>query len=397
MADPRDPHAPDHGHDHSGDGGHDHAHSPGRVHQHASSGHEHAGGHEHSDHGTQSDGHTHEHGHSHDHGHAHGRGPVAWLRELVVPHSHDASDRVDSALEASREGMRCLGWSFAALTVTAALQAVVVVVSGSVALLGDTLHNFADALTAVPLAIAFTLGRRAANRRYTYGYGRAEDLAGLVVVLLIALSAVAAGWEAVRRLLDPQDVTALPLVALAGLIGFIGNEWVARYRIRVGRRIGSAALVADGLHARTDGFTSLAVLLGAGGVALGFPAADPIVGLLITVAIAAVLRDAAREVCRRLMDAVEPDLVETAEHAVRGTPGVEGVGELRLRWIGHALRAEVEVVVDPALSLVDAHRVSHEAEHRLLHDVPRLAAALVHANPGAGAAAAAHAVVAHHH
>ena len=380
MADPRDPdHAQDHGHDHP----HDHDHGPQHDEVHDPSpddGDDHPDGHE----------------HSHDHGHSHGRGPVAWVRELVVPHSHDASDRVDSALEASREGMRCLAWSFAALTVTAVLQAVVVVFSGSVALLGDTLHNFADALTAVPLAIAFTVGRRAATRRYTYGFGRAEDLAGVVVVLLIALSAVAAGWEAIRRLLDPQEVTALPLVALAGLIGFLGNEWVARYRIRVGRRIGSAALVADGLHARTDGFTSLAVLLGAGGVALRFPAADPIVGLLITVAIAAVLRDAAREVYRRLMDAVDPELVGTAETAVRSTPGVAGVGELRLRWIGHALRAEVEVVVDPNLSLVEAHQVAHNAEHQLLHDVPRLSAAFVHAHPGAGADAAAHAVVAHH-
>jgi cation diffusion facilitator family transporter len=280
---------------------------------------------EHHDHGhDHAHDHDHESGCPHDHGHGHGhqhrRGPVGWLRELVVPHSHDTADRVDSALEASRDGMRCLGWSFAALTLTAALQAVVVVLSGSVALLGATLHNFADALTAVPLAIAFTVGRRAATRRYTYGYGRAEDLAGLVVVLLIALSAVAAGWEAIRRLLDPQEVTALPLVAAAGLIGFIGNEWVARYRIRVGRRIGSAALVADGLHARTDGFTSLAVLLGAGGVALGIPAADPIVGLLITVAIAAVLRDAAREVYRRLMDAVDPDLLATAEACTAPEP-----------------------------------------------------------------------------
>ena len=338
----------------------------------------------------------HDHVHPHGHDHTHRRRPVAWLRKLVVPHSHDTSDRVDSALEASREGMRCVGWGFAALTLTALLQAVVVVVSGSVALLGDSMHNFADALTAVPLAIAFTLGRRAATRRYTYGFGRAEDLAGLVVVLLIALSAVAAGWEAARRLLDPQTVTAVPLVALAGLIGFVGNEWVARYRIRVGRRIGSAALVADGMHARTDGFTSLAVLLGAGGVAFGVPAADPVVGMLITVAIVAVLRDAAREVYRRLMDAVDPELVAAAETAVRATPGVGDVGDLRLRWIGHALRAEVEVVVDPTMSVVDAHRVAHDAEHRLLHDVPRLSAALIHANPGDGADADAHDLVAHH-
>jgi cation diffusion facilitator family transporter len=335
-------------------------------------------------------------GHDHLHDHARRRGPVTWLRNLMVPHSHDTAEQVDSALEASRAGMRCLAWSFAALTVTALLQVGVVLVSGSVALLGDTLHNFADALTAVPLAIAFTLGRRAANRRYTYGYGRAEDLAGLVVVLLIALSAALAGWEAVRRLLDPQEVTALPLVAVAGLIGFTGNELVARYRIRVGRRIGSAALVADGLHARTDGFTSLAVLLSAAGVALGIPAADPIVGLLITAAILLVLRDATREIYRRLMDAVEPELLTRAEASLAATPGVEKVGDLRMRWIGHSLRAEVEIVVSADLPLTDAHRIAHEAEHRLLHDIPRLSAALVHAHPGSAAGRDAHQLVRHH-
>jgi cation diffusion facilitator family transporter len=338
----------------------------------------------------------HDRRHAPGHGEHHRHGRLGRLRAMVVPHGHDATDRVDSALEASREGMRCLGWSFAGLAGTAALQGAVVAFSGSIALLGDTLHNLADALTAVPLGIAFTVGRRPATRRYTYGYGRAEDLAGLVVVLLIALSAVAAGWEAVQRLLSPRDVTALPLVAAAGLVGFAGNELVARYRIKVGRRIGSAALVADGLHARTDGFTSLAVLAGAGGVALGVPAADPVVGLVITVAIVAVLRDTAHEVYRRLMDAVEPDLVATAETSIRATAGVEDVDELRLRWIGHALRAEVEVVVDSGLSLLDAHRVAHDAEHRLLHDVPRLSAALVHAHPRPEAAREAHALVEHH-
>jgi cation diffusion facilitator family transporter len=343
------------------------------------------------------------HGHCHDDGreqeHSHDdrrQGLIARLKRLVVPHSHDTADQVDSALEASREGMRCLAWSFTALMVTASLQVAVVLISGSVALLGDTLHNFADALTAVPLAIAFTVGRRAATRRYTYGYGRAEDLAGLVVVLLIALSAALAGWEAVRRLLDPQEVTALPLVAVAGLVGFIGNELVAQYRIRVGRRIGSAALVADGLHARTDGFTSLAVLLGASGVALGIPAADPIVGLLITGAILLVLRDATREVYRRLMDAVEPELVSRAEASFADTPGVDQVGELRMRWIGHSLRAEVEVVVPSDLPLAEAHQIAHEAEHRLLHDLPRLSAALVHAHPGSAASRDAHRLVEHH-
>jgi cation diffusion facilitator family transporter len=339
---------------------------------------------------------THDDGHEHgDHDHDHGSGLWHRVKHLITPHSHDTADKVDSALESSREGLRALWISLAVLGVTAAMQAIIVVFSGSVALLGDTLHNFADALTAVPLGIAFTVGRRAATRRYTYGYGRAEDLAGLVVVLLIALSAVLAGAEAVRRLLDPQPVTALPLVAMAGLAGFAGNELVARYRIRVGRRIGSAALVADGLHARTDGFTSLAVVLGAAGVALGVPAADAVVGLVITAAILLVLRAAAREVYRRLMDAVEPELLTRAEATLRDTPGVREVGELRMRWIGHNLRAEVEVVVDPDLPLRDGHRIAHEAEHRLLHAVPRLAAAIVHAHPGADRAA--HELTAHHH
>ncbi len=334
------------------------------------------------------------HGHGHDDAaHEHPSGLVGRLREFVAPHSHDAADSVDQALETSAKGIRALKISLAVLGVTAVLQAVVVVFTGSVALLGDTLHNLADALTAVPLAIAFTLGRRLPNRRYTYGYGRAEDLAGVVVVLFIVLSAAAAGYTAVRRLIEPADVNYVGAVAAAGVIGFLGNEAVARYRIRVGREIGSAALVADGLHARTDGFTSLAVVVGAVGVALGYPRADPIVGLLITVAILFVLKDAAAQVYRRLMDAVDESLVDEVESVLQGTPGVNALGAVRVRWIGHALRAEAEVVVAGDLSLVEGHRIAEQAQHRLLHEVPRLTAALVHADPdGEGH----HELTAHH-
>ncbi|OAH13713.1 putative cation efflux system proteinc [Streptomyces jeddahensis] len=300
---------------------------------------------------------------------------------MVKPHSHEAADKVDSALESSARGMRALWVSLAVLGVTAVAQAAIVVISGSVALLGDTVHNAADALTAVPLGIAFVLGRRAATRRFTYGYGRAEDVAGIVIVLTIAASAAFAAWTAVDRLIHPRDMEHIWVVAAAAVAGFIGNEWVARYRIRVGRDIGSAALVADGLHARTDGFTSLAVLLSAGGAALGWQSADPIVGLLITAAILSVLRDAAREVFRRVMDAVDPALVDAAETALLDVDGVREIGELRLRWIGHRLRAEVAVVVDGDLSVRRAHHVAVEAEHALLHAVPKLTAALVHADP----------------
>lgn len=324
--------------------------------------------------------HDHDHEHGHDHGHDH-RGLRAGLRELFVPHSHDASDSIDGALESSAAGIRAVKISLLALAVTAAAQLMIVYVSGSVALLADTIHNFADALTAVPLWVAFALGTKAATRRYTYGFGRAEDVAGLFVVAMIALSAVVAGVESVRRLANPVPISHVGWVAAAGLVGFLGNELVAVYRIRVGRRIGSAALVADGLHARTDGFTSLAVLLGAGGVALGFPLADPIVGLLITVAILAVLRTAARDVFRRLMDGVDPTLVDAAESALAAEPGVTGVRSVKMRWIGHRLHAEAELDIDPAVSLADAHRIAHEAEHTLTHAMPKLSSALVHAYP----------------
>lgn len=322
-----------------------------------------------------------DHGHGHGHGHATRRPLGERIRHALRPHSHETSDKVDAAMETSARGMRALWVSLAGLGATTVIQAVVVAISGSVALLGDTLHNAADALTAIPLGIAFLLGRRPPTRRYTYGYGRAEDLAGVVIVLAIAASAVLAAKAAFDRLLDPREVSELGAVAGAALVGFAGNELVARYRIRVGRQIGSAALVADGLHARTDGFTSLAVLASAGGTALGWDRADPVVGLLITVAILAVLRQAAREVYRRLMDAVDPALVDLAEETLRATPGVLDIGQVRLRWIGHHLRAECEVIVDPACTVIEAHRTAVEAEHNLIHAIPRLTAAIVHADP----------------
>ncbi|MCO6008007.1 cation diffusion facilitator family transporter [Actinoallomurus purpureus] len=324
--------------------------------------------------------------HDHDHGHGHAE-PSGWwgkITHLVRPHSHEAAEKVDAAMESSAEGMRALWVSLAGLGLTTVIQAVVVAVSGSIALLGDTLHNAADALTAVPLGVAFWLGRRPPTRRYTYGYGRAEDLAGIAIVAAIAASSIAAAYAAIQRLADPQPVSHLWAVAAAALVGFAGNELVARYRIRTGRRIGSAALVADGLHARTDGFTSLAVLLGAAGIALGWHQADPIVGLLITLAILSVLRQAAREVYRRLMDAVDPALIDQAENALRATSGVLGLGQVRMRWIGHRLRAECDVIVDARATAVQAHTIAVDAEHALIHAIPRLRAATVHADPDSG-------------
>jgi cation diffusion facilitator family transporter len=325
--------------------------------------------------------HTIDHAHPHSHDHHHPRSLRGAIKEVFAPHSHDSADSVDSALESSAAGIRAVKVSLLVLGVTAIAQIAIVVISGSIALAADTIHNFSDALTAVPLWIAFALSTKAASRRYTYGFGRVEDLAGLFVVAMIALSAIVAGYEAIERLIHPQPIANLGWVALAGVAGFVGNEWVALYRISVGRRIGSAALVADGLHARTDGFTSLAVLVGAGGVALGFPLADPIVGLVITVAILTVLRTAVRDVFRRLIDGVDPELVDTAEAVLAGQAGVRSVHSVRLRWIGHRLHADAELDVDPTLSLVAAHRIAHDSEHDLMHALPKLAAAMIHAYP----------------
>src|ERR1700730_18102332 len=292
--------------------------------------------------------------------------------------------------------MRAPKVSLAGLAVTAGLQAAVFAISGSIALLADTIHNFADALTAIPLAVAFLVARRLPTKRHTYGYGRAEDLAGVFIVAVIALSSAVAAWEAVQRLQRPQAVSNLGLVMAAGLIGFAGNEFVAAYRIRVGRKIGSAALVADGMHARTDGLTLLAVCGGAIGVALGWQLADPVAGLLITVAILLVLRSAARDIYRRLMDSVDPELVDDVTAVLASVPGVEEVEAVRIRWVGHELRAEAEVTIDADLSITDAHAIGEEAHHRLLHDIRRLAHASIHANPCGHHGQDHHAVTAHH-
>ena len=313
--------------------------------------------------------------------HSRPRGLRRLLGSVIPRHSHDPSESVAAALQSTDEGMRALLVSLLALALTAAVQLAVVLVTGSVALLADTIHNAADALTALPLGVAFWLGRRPPTKRYTYGYGRAEDLAGIFVVAVIASSAIVAAWEATRRLQHPQPLHQLGWVAAAGLVGFAGNELVAGYRVRTGRRIGSAALVADGLHARADGITSLAVVVGAGGAALGWRLADPVVGLAITLAILAVLRGAARDIYRRLMDSVDPDLTDDVRRVLASVAGVQSVDSVRIRWVGHELRAEVEVVSNSDLTIAAGHDIAEEGLHRLLHEIPRLTSATIHTNP----------------
>jgi cation diffusion facilitator family transporter len=309
-------------------------------------------------------------------------------------HTHGA---VDPSIATSERGMWAVKWSFAGLFVTALLQVVVVAISGSVALLSDTIHNFGDALTAVPLWVAFALARMGASRRFTFGYGRLEDLAGVVVVLIILFSAVVAGYQAIERLLNPQPIELLWAVAVASLLGFIGNEAVAVFRIRVGRQIGSAALVADGYHARTDGWTSLAVLLGATGVWLGYPLADPIVGLIIAAAILVIVWQSGKTVFTRLLDGVDPKVIAEIRHAAQHVPGVKDVAEVRARWVGHRLRAEVNVAVDPELSVAGGHSIAREVNHRLLHELRYLDMAVVHEDPLQEAGEEHHRIATHSH
>jgi cation diffusion facilitator family transporter len=293
-------------------------------------------------------------------------------------HTHNI---VDPALLTTRKGIWAVKWSLIGLAITALLQAFVVLISGSVALLADTIHNLGDATTAVPLWIAFVLAHRAPSRRFTYGYGRLEDFAGVIIVLIILLSAVVAGYEAVDRLLNPRPVEHLGMVALASLIGFAGNELVANLRIRVGKQIHSAALVADGYHARVDGLTSLAVLIGAAGVWLGYPLADPLVGLLITAIILWIVWDSGRTVLARLADGVDPEVIDEIKRAVNHTQGVRDVTQVRARWLGHRLHAEVNLAVDPELSVAEGHAIAMEVRHQLLHRLPYLWNVTIHVDP----------------
>ena len=320
-----------------------------------------------------------EHTHAHPHGHGHSHGPV------------------DPSILTSERGIWAVKWSLVLLGTTAAVQVVVVLLSGSVALLADTVHNLGDALTAVPLWVAFTLAMRPPTKRFTYGFGKVEDLAGMAVVALILLSAIVAGYEAVTRFIHPQSVHFLWAVAVAALVGFLGNEAVAVLRLRVGKEIASAALIADGHHARIDGLTSLAVLLGALGVWLGFPRADPIIGLLITIAIAKIVWDSAKAVFARALDGVDPSLVDDIHSAVSHTVGVVEVTETRVRWIGHRLYAELNVAVASDLSVERGHQVAVEVRHQLLHQLPFLSDATIHIDPATASGQLYHRIAEHRH
>jgi cation diffusion facilitator family transporter len=309
------------------------------------------------------------HGHSHSDSHS---------EHTQHAHTHGA---VDLSILSTERGIWAIKWSFIGLFATAVFQVVIVLLSGSVALLADAIHNIGDAATALPLWVAFTLGRRKPTNRFTYGLGRVEDLAGVTIVVIILLSSIVAGYLSIDRFLHPQKVEYLWAVIIASAIGFVGNEAVAIFRIRVGKEIGSAALIADGYHARVDGLTSLAVLFGAVGVWLGYPLADPIVGLVISAAILRIVWESGRAVFTRLLDGVDPEVIDEIRHALNHAPGVHEVSEVRVRWLGHRLHAEVNIAVSSELSVEKGHDIAMEVRHQLLHRLRYLSNATIHIDP----------------
>jgi cation diffusion facilitator family transporter len=331
--------------------------------------------------------HDNEHHHDHDHDkhdHDHGRSQntiISWLQHLFSPHMHGHQQAALDPNLATDRGIWALKISVAGLLGTATFQVFIVIISGSVALLADTIHNFSDALTAVPLGFAFWFSRRARNRRYTYGYGRAEDIAGVIIVLMIAFSAFEAIRQSILRFIEPQPLYNLEWVAAAAVIGFLGNELVAVFRIRVGKEIGSAALVADGYHARTDGFTSLAVLAGAIGVWLGYPAFDPIVGLGIGIVILGIVWKTALDMWLRIMDAVDPEIYSRFKRTASQINGVMDVHSAAIRWVGHRLWGEMHVTVNCKLTVLQGHFITEEVRHALFHKFPALVEVIVHADP----------------
>ena len=320
-----------------------------------------------------------EHGNVGTHGHSHSHGVV------------------DPSILTTERGIWAVKWSFAGLFITAFIQVSIVYYSGSVALLADTIHNFGDALTAIPLLFAFSIARWKPTKRFTYGYGRVEDIAGVLVVLIILFSALVAGYLSVDRFLHPREVSFLWAVAAAALVGCIGNEAVARLRIRVGTEIGSAALVADGQHARIDGLTSLAVFIGAIGVFLGFPLADPVIGLIITIAILGIVRESAVTIFTRLLDGVDPAITDDIRHAASRVEGVIGITDVKVRWLGHRLHAEVNITVGASLSVEQGHAIAQAFRHEILHDLRFLSDATIHVDPATSAGPDHHRIAGHTH
>lgn len=346
---------------------HEYEHAHGIEHDHDEHDHDHSeGGHDHHD----------DHGHRHKHDHEGPSGIIGLIASIfhLGGHKHDHGDLAgDKALKDNKLGIHTIYIAVAILGLTTIFQIIVFLMSGSVSLLGDTIHNFGDAINSIPLLGAFWLANRVANKRYTYGYGRAEDLAGVLIVLSIGFSAFYILWESVNRLFNPVPLNNLGLVAVAAIIGFAGNELAAIIQTHTGKKIGSDAMIANGVHARVDGLTSLAVLVAAIGAFIGYPIVDAVVGILMGIVILFISKDAAKSMWYRLMDAVDPIIVGRTEDVIKEHPDVKSVQRLQMRWIGHRLQAEAVIAIDADLNAAQCNTISEHISHHLYHEIPNLA------------------------
>jgi cation diffusion facilitator family transporter len=331
-----------------------------------------------------------EHG---DHGHGHDHGAAA--AESGGHRDGGGHGHVHGRPAATTPGaLRTLVLASIGLALVSAAELAISALSGSAAVLADGLHNLGDVFTTVALAGAFLLSNRAPTRRFPYGYHRGEDLAGLVVLLLIVASAVASGVTSVEHLLHRTTLSHPGVAFAAALVGLVGNEAVARYKTVMGRRLRSLSLIADGQHSRIDGLASLGAAAGVAGAWAGVPQLDPVAGLVITVVIALVAFDTARNVTARLLDEADASLLATIEEVAAAAPGVLAVSEVRARWTGRRMRAELVLEVSPEETVSRAHALGEQVRHQLFHRIEGLVEVVVHLDPAGDAEA--HRSVRHH-
>jgi cation diffusion facilitator family transporter len=279
----------------------------------------------------------------------------------TVARFNDTTDR--------KAANRAVGVSAVGLALTGVVELVIALFTGSVGLLSDALHNLSDVSTSAVVFLGFQFSRRVASERYPYGWDRAEDLAGLGVALVIWASAVFAGVESVHKLLSNQGTSHVGAGIATALVGILGNQVVARYKLRVGRRIQSATLISDAKHSWLDALSSAGALAGLVGVALGQRWADPVAGLVVTLFICHVGYEVTADVVRRLLDGVDDGVLVTAEHAATTVNGV-GHAHARARWTGRTLRVEVEGWVNSDLTVASADRLGVEVAQAVHDAVP---------------------------
>jgi cation diffusion facilitator family transporter len=273
----------------------------------------------------------------------------------------DASER--------RQANRALGVSAVGLTLTGVIELLIAILTGSVGLLGDALHNLSDVSTSALVFLGFQASKKAPTDRYPYGYERAEDLAGVGIAIVIWASAVFAGVESVRKLIDHGHTSHIGIGMIGALLGIIGNQVVARYKLIVGRRINSATLVADAKHSWLDALSSAGALAGLVAVAFGLRWGDPVAGLAVTAFIAHVGWEVTSDVLHRLMDGIDPDILTAAEAAASEVPGVHHV-HAQARWTGRTLRVELEGWVDSRLTVSQADEIGRVVASRVGHALP---------------------------